>query len=144
MLVFFYHSTAHRLAAVMQRRPASSRSTKLLKCRRNMLVLVVVFCICFVPYHLVRLPYAFTSRKLHHCAWSHAFFYLKELTTMVSVLNVCLDPLIYFIFCKAFRAQLGRGGASASQGGASTVHTEGRSSSGNGRRRSSLTKQSVL
>lgn len=102
-LVFFYYSTSRRLSLAQQRQPASSCSKKLAKSRRNMLVLVSVFCVCFVPYHLVRLPYAFQRRQ---CSWSQAFFYMKELTIMVSVLNVCLDPLIYFIFCKAFRAQL--------------------------------------
>ncbi|XP_037632255.1 P2Y purinoceptor 14-like [Sebastes umbrosus] len=101
-LVYFYYSTSRRLALALQRQPASSGSKKLAKSRKNMLVLVGVFCVCFVPYHLVRLPYTF----LKGCSLSQAFFYLKELTVMVSVLNVCLDPLIYFIFCKAFRAQL--------------------------------------
>ncbi|KAK9520398.1 hypothetical protein VZT92_020290 [Zoarces viviparus] len=105
-LVFFYHGVSRRLSLAQQRQPASSGSRKLAKSRRNMLVLVSVFCVCFVPYHLVRLPYAFLRGR---CLWSQAFFYLKELTVMVSVLNVCLDPLIYFIFCKAFRAQLSPG-----------------------------------
>ncbi|XP_030008312.1 P2Y purinoceptor 14-like [Sphaeramia orbicularis] len=138
-LVFFYHSTSHRLALALHRQPASSRSKKLLRSRRNMLVLVVVFCVCFVPYHLVRLPYAFMYRR---CSWSYAFFYLKELTTVVSVLNVCLDPLIYFIFCKAFRAQLSlRRVFSTTEGETNTVKTERRSS---GVRGNSLTKQTVL
>ncbi|XP_034091775.1 P2Y purinoceptor 14 [Gymnodraco acuticeps] len=102
-LVFFYHSTSRRLSEAQKRQPASSSSKKLAKSRRNMLVLVSVFCVCFVPYHLVRLPYAFLRKR---CSWSQTFFYLKEVTVLLSVLNVCLDPLIYFIFCKAFRAQL--------------------------------------
>ncbi|XP_047450632.1 P2Y purinoceptor 14-like [Mugil cephalus] len=103
-LVVFYHGTSRRLSQAQQRQPASSGSKKLEKSRRNMLVLVSVFCICFVPYHLVRIPYAF--RKEWECSWTRVFFYLKELTVLLSVLNVCLDPLIYFIFCKAFRSQL--------------------------------------
>nr|XP_020478343.1 P2Y purinoceptor 14-like [Monopterus albus] len=102
-LICFYYSTTHRLSLAQQRQPVSFSSKKLVKSRKNMLVLVSVFCICFVPYHLVRLPYAFLRRQ---CRWSQAFFYLKEMTVMMSVLNICLDPLIYFIFCKAFRAQL--------------------------------------
>ncbi|XP_035477833.2 P2Y purinoceptor 14-like isoform X3 [Scophthalmus maximus] len=102
-LVLFYHGTSRRLSQAQQRQPASSSSKKLAKSRRNMSVLVGVFCVCFVPYHLVRLPYAFLQMQ---CSWSPAFFYLKELSIMLSVLNVCLDPLIYCIFCKAFRAQL--------------------------------------
>ncbi|TDH15415.1 hypothetical protein EPR50_G00031360 [Perca flavescens] len=102
-LVFFYYSTSRRLSLAQKRRPESPGSKKLAKSRRNMSVLVSVFCVCFVPYHLVRLPYAFMTQRF---ASDHAFYYLKELTIMVSVLNVCLDPLIYFIFCKAFRAHL--------------------------------------
>lgn len=99
-LVAFYYNTSRRLSLLQRRQPPSSSSQKLAKSRRNMLVLVSVFCVCFVPYHLVRLPYAFMKT---HCSWS---FYLKELAVVVSVLNICFDPLIYFIFCKAFRAQL--------------------------------------
>nr|XP_043887546.1 P2Y purinoceptor 14-like [Solea senegalensis] len=102
-LVFFYYSTCRMLSLAQQRQPASSSSKKLTKSRRNMLVLVSVFCVCFIPYHLVRLPYAFLSKQF---MCSQLFFYLKELTIMVSVLNICLDPLIYFMFCKAFRTQL--------------------------------------
>ncbi|KAM6987834.1 P2Y purinoceptor 14-like isoform 2-T2 [Tautogolabrus adspersus] len=102
-LIFFYHGISRRLSEAQQRQQASSGFKKLAKSRRNMSVLVSVFCVCFVPYHLVRLPYAFLKGW---CSWRQAFFYLKELTVMVSVLNVCLDPLLYFIFCKAFRAQL--------------------------------------
>ncbi|XP_062275926.1 LOW QUALITY PROTEIN: P2Y purinoceptor 14-like [Scomber scombrus] len=101
-LVFFYYSTSRRLAVAQQKQRASSGSKMLTKSRRNMLVLVSVFCVCFVPYHLVRLPYAF-MKKPYLC---QAFFYMKELTILLSVFNVCLDPLIYFLFCKAFRSQL--------------------------------------
>ncbi|XP_054455166.1 P2Y purinoceptor 14-like [Anoplopoma fimbria] len=139
-LVFFYYSVSRRLALAQQRQPASSGSKKLAKSRRNMLVLVSVFCVCFVPYHLVRLPYAFLKR---HCWWSQAFFYLKELTIMVSVLNVCLDPLIYFIFCKAFRAQLspGRMFSTTATQGANTGRrsSDGRLSIVRNNRKTSLT-----
>ncbi|XP_068601794.1 P2Y purinoceptor 14-like [Brachionichthys hirsutus] len=102
-LAFFYYRTSCRLSQAQQKQLASSGSKKLAKSRRNMSVLVTVFAVCFVPYHLVRLPYMFLWRR---CSWNQAFFYAKELTVLMSVLNVCLDPIIYFIFCKAFRARL--------------------------------------
>ncbi|XP_034557379.1 P2Y purinoceptor 14-like [Notolabrus celidotus] len=127
-LVFFYYSTSRRLSVAQQRQPKSSSSKKLAKSRRNMLVLVSVFCVCFVPYHLVRLPYAFLKRR---GSWGQAFFYLKEISILVSVLNVCLDPLIYFIFCKAFRAQLSfRREFSTDQDLSHGAKAEGRSSDG--------------
>lgn len=103
-LIYFYHRTSRSLSVAQQKQAASSRSRKLAKARKNMSVLVAVFCVCFVPYHLVRLPYVFLWKQ---SSADQALFYLKELAILVSALNICLDPLIYFIFCKAFRAQLG-------------------------------------
>uniref|UniRef100_A0A3B4F6F8 G-protein coupled receptors family 1 profile domain-containing protein n=1 Tax=Pundamilia nyererei TaxID=303518 RepID=A0A3B4F6F8_9CICH len=102
-LVFFYYSISRRVLQAQQRQLASSGSEKLVKSRRNMLVLVSIFCVCFVPYHLARLPYAFlwdtnTVGRL--------LYYLKEAAAMVSVFNVCLDPLVYFFLCKTFRAHM--------------------------------------
>ena len=106
-LVCLYHGTRRRLEQAQRARQAQRSCQKLAKSKRNMLILVSVFCVCFVPYHLVRLPYAFLKDKLTCFAWAHAFFTLKEATVLLSVCNACLDPLIYFIFCKAFRAQFG-------------------------------------
>ncbi|XP_051934133.1 P2Y purinoceptor 14-like [Hippocampus zosterae] len=106
-LLFFYGSTSRRLAAAQRRRSASPAARKLLKSRRNILALVSVFCVCFVPYHLVRLPYAVLRPS--GCWARLAFFYLKDATVAVSVLNVCLDPLIYFLFCDGFRERVGGG-----------------------------------
>ncbi|XP_030254208.1 P2Y purinoceptor 14-like [Sparus aurata] len=108
-LIFFYYNTSRRVSEARQRQPTSSSSKKLAKSHRNMLVLVCVFCFCFVPFHLFRLINIFLRKN---CSMRKVSYYLMEVTVMVSALNVCLDPLIYFIFCKAFRARLsGRGGA---------------------------------
>ena len=105
-LVFFYYSTSRRVSLVQQRQPESSTSKKLAKSQRNMLVLVCVFCFCFIPYHLVRLTHAYLRRN---CSWRKVAYNLMELTILVSVLNVCLDPLIYFVFSKALRTKLNQG-----------------------------------
>ncbi|XP_026019318.1 P2Y purinoceptor 14-like [Astatotilapia calliptera] len=102
-LVFFYYSTSRRVLQAQQRQLASSGSEKLVKSRRNMLVLVSIFCVCFVPHHLVRLPYAFLWNS---CSVDPVLYYLKEAATMLSVFNICLDPLVYFFLCKTFWAQV--------------------------------------
>ncbi|XP_036951771.1 P2Y purinoceptor 14-like isoform X1 [Acanthopagrus latus] len=106
-LIFFYYNTSRRVSEARQRQPTSSSSKKLAKSHRNMLVLVCVFCVCFVPFHMFRLIDIFLRKN---CSMRTVSYYLMEVTVMVSALNVCLDPLIYFIFCKAFRAQLSRRG----------------------------------
>ncbi|XP_051962977.1 P2Y purinoceptor 14-like [Xyrauchen texanus] len=104
-LVLLYWWTIQRLQQAQRRMPALSGSTKLSKSKRNMLVLVTIFCVCFVPYHLVRLIYTF--KPLHEdCTSAQTFYILKEMTVLLAVLNASLDPIIYFVFCKTFRAQL--------------------------------------
>lgn len=104
-LILFYWGTLKKIRQVQLSTQTNSNNQKFKKSKRNMLVLVVIFCVCFVPYHLVRLPYAFINPHLKDST-AQAFYILKELSVLLSVLNACLDPLIYFIFCKAFRAQL--------------------------------------
>lgn len=102
-LVFFYYSISRRVLQAQQSQLASSGSEKLVKSRRNMLVLVSIFCVCFVPYHLVRLPYPFLRTN---CSVVPVLYNLQEAAAMVSVFNVCLDPVVYFYLCKTFRAQV--------------------------------------
>ncbi|KAM9318602.1 P2Y purinoceptor 14-like [Pholidichthys leucotaenia] len=102
-ILFFYYRISCKMLLAQQSQVSFSSSKKLVKSRKNMLVLVTVFCVCFIPYHLVRLPYVYISWS---CFALQVFYYMKEVTNIVSILNVCLDPLIYFLFCKSFRAQL--------------------------------------
>lgn len=100
-LVFFYYSASRRVLEAQQTQLTSSSSMKLVKSRRNILVLVIVFCVCFIPYHLVHVPYVLLR--------SHQFVvldYLKEASVLMSVLNICLDPLIYVFLSKRFRTQM--------------------------------------
>ncbi|XP_030004231.1 P2Y purinoceptor 14-like [Sphaeramia orbicularis] len=100
-MVYVYYRTSREVSVAQQNQTTSPNSKKLVQSRRNMTVLVSVFCVCFIPYHVVHLPYIFLG-----CSQSQVFYFLKELTLVFSALNVCLDPFIYFIFCKDFREQL--------------------------------------
>uniref|UniRef100_A0A672LVX5 G-protein coupled receptor 87-like n=1 Tax=Sinocyclocheilus grahami TaxID=75366 RepID=A0A672LVX5_SINGR len=105
-LIVFYWLNVQKLRQAQRTMPDKPGNAKLRKSKRNMRVLMVVFCVCFVPYHLVRLPYVLIKPLLHDCTAEQVFYILKELTVLLAVLNACLDPLIYFVFCKTFRAQL--------------------------------------
>ncbi|XP_053543404.1 P2Y purinoceptor 14 isoform X1 [Ictalurus punctatus] len=106
-LILFYWGMVQRLRHGHASTQTQRFHRKLTKSKHNMLVLVVVFCVCFVPYHLVRLPYAFLKPLLQGCGTTAKSFYImKEVTVLLSVLNACMDPLIYFVFCKGFREQI--------------------------------------
>ncbi|XP_059848769.1 P2Y purinoceptor 14-like [Hypanus sabinus] len=78
------------------------------KAKNNILILLAVFFICFVPYHIVKLPYLLSQTDfITDCYWQKFLFNANEFCLLLSTLNACFDPVIYFLFCKAFRAKLG-------------------------------------
>ncbi|XP_056330388.1 P2Y purinoceptor 14 [Danio aesculapii] len=105
-LLFLYWKTLKKLREVQLSTQTDFNREKLTKSKRNMLVLVVIFCVCFVPYHLVRLPYTFITPLLNDCTSIDGLYILKEASILLVALNVSLDPLIYFFFSKAFREQI--------------------------------------
>ncbi|XP_051718388.1 P2Y purinoceptor 14-like [Ctenopharyngodon idella] len=104
-LILLYWKTLQKLRQVQFSTQTTFSSQTFRKSKRNMLVLIVIFCACFMPYHLVKLPFIFIKPLLHDCLAVHAFYILKELTILLAALNASLDPLIYVLFCRAFRAQ---------------------------------------
>lgn len=89
--------------ASKSRSQTTSRRTK-----ANVFVVVVVFFVCFAPYHFVRFPYTHsqTNSTDRHCHAKNALFIAKEATLFLSVTNVFLDPLIYVFLCRMFRKKV--------------------------------------
>ncbi|KAL1260092.1 hypothetical protein QQF64_007919 [Cirrhinus molitorella] len=104
-LILLYWKTHQKLREVQFSSQVSFESQTFKRSKHNMLVLVVIFCVCFVPYQLVKLPYIFLKPLLRDCTAVHAYYILKELTILLAALNASLDPLIYFFFCKTFRVR---------------------------------------
>ncbi|XP_069753556.1 P2Y purinoceptor 14-like isoform X2 [Narcine bancroftii] len=77
------------------------------KANRNIFSILGVFCICFVPYHFIRIPYD-NSRLTSDCTTQNKLYYTKQATLLLCACNVCLDPIIYFLLCKSFTRLLRR------------------------------------
>ncbi|XP_053176299.1 P2Y purinoceptor 12-like [Scomber japonicus] len=120
-MIFFYYSASRSVLQAQQRQLAASSCRKLRRSRMKMLVLVGVFCVCFVPYHLVDLPYIFLHRQ---CSLIQVLYILKELAILLLFLNICMDPFIYFIFSKAFRENLRKKARKHGEGQQETTKSE--------------------
>lgn len=107
VLAFCYASISRRIYQ-SYRRVRCDNSDVCRKSNRSIFSILVVFFICFVPYHVCRIPY--TLSQMPESSFSrYARFLLlqvKEGTLFLSALNVCLDPIIYFLMCRTFRESL--------------------------------------
>ncbi|XP_048363055.1 G-protein coupled receptor 171 [Sphaerodactylus townsendi] len=76
----------------------------------NILLVTASYIICFVPYHIVRIPYTLTQSKAitTDCYLKQSLFKAKESTLLFGVLNLCFDPILYFYLSKTFRLQVSK------------------------------------
>ncbi|XP_062408950.1 P2Y purinoceptor 13-like [Sardina pilchardus] len=76
------------------------------KIKARVFVVLAVFLVCFGPYHITRILYV--QKQMENklsCHWA-LLKVAKSVTLWLATTNVCLDPLIYILLCKAFREKL--------------------------------------
>uniref|UniRef100_A0A8C2HVY0 G protein-coupled receptor 171 n=1 Tax=Cyprinus carpio TaxID=7962 RepID=A0A8C2HVY0_CYPCA len=73
----------------------------------NIALVTLAYVVCFVPYHIVRMPYTFTQIEvITKCTLRKNLFLAKESTLLLAILHLCFDPVLYFVICRAFRHQI--------------------------------------
>ncbi|XP_026790552.3 P2Y purinoceptor 14 [Pangasianodon hypophthalmus] len=104
---FCYSSIAWQVYRSYRRvRRGSSIASR--KSNQSIFSLLAVFFLCFVPYHVCRVPYTLSQRFNTSLSTQTQFqlFQAKEVTLLMASFNVCLDPLVYFLMCRTFRELL--------------------------------------
>lgn len=104
---FCYSSIAWQVYSSYRKvKRGSSKASR--KSNQSIFSLLAVFFVCFVPYHVCRVPYTL-SQRFNTSLSTQTQFYLfqtKEVTQLMASFNVCLDPLVYFLMCRTFRELL--------------------------------------
>ncbi|XP_076137797.1 P2Y purinoceptor 14 [Alosa pseudoharengus] len=103
LLAFCYASIALRVYRSYRRLGRGGNQQVRRKSNRSILSILAVFFICFVPYHVCRVPYTLSQNR---DASPYVLFQAKEAMLFLASFNVCLDPVIYFLMCRTFRESL--------------------------------------
>ncbi|KAM8952234.1 G-protein coupled receptor 171 [Pelodytes ibericus] len=73
----------------------------------KILLVTAGYVVCFLPYHIVRIPYTLSQNDvITDCGLKQTLFHAKESTLLLSVSNLCFDPILYFYFSKTFRSKI--------------------------------------
>ncbi|XP_063060681.1 P2Y purinoceptor 13-like [Engraulis encrasicolus] len=73
------------------------------KIKARVFIVLVVFLVCFAPYHITSLLYVERQVKNKiNCSWA-SLTIARDITLWLATTNVCLDPLVYILLCKDFR-----------------------------------------
>ncbi|NXG37229.1 GP171 protein, partial [Dromaius novaehollandiae] len=75
----------------------------------NILLVTAGYLMCFVPYHIVRIPYTLSqSDTITNCYLKQTLFKAKESTLLFAVSNLCFDPILYYHLSKSFRLKISK------------------------------------
>ncbi|KAF7663716.1 hypothetical protein LDENG_00201050 [Lucifuga dentata] len=70
------------------------------------IVVLVVFAVCFVPFHITRTLY-YTSRVLDlNCEFLNIVNFTYKITRPLASVNSCLDPILYFLAGDHYRSRM--------------------------------------
>ncbi|NXX93465.1 GP171 protein, partial [Centropus bengalensis] len=87
------------------------------KALTNILLVTAGYLLCFVPYHIVRIPYTLSqSDTITTCSLKQALFKAKESTMLFAVSSLCFDPILYYHLSKSFRLKFTETFASPKEG----------------------------
>ncbi|XP_007665429.1 probable G-protein coupled receptor 34 [Ornithorhynchus anatinus] len=103
LLILSYAKIAKNLLRISKRRSNFPNSRKYAKTARNSFIVLIIFTICFVPYHGFRFIYITSQLRDTSCYWKKIFHKTNEIMLVFSAFNSCLDPVMYFLMSSNIR-----------------------------------------
>ncbi|XP_069602952.1 probable G-protein coupled receptor 34 [Ranitomeya imitator] len=104
LFVYFYAKISAKLhrASLVKNQPQTKRNSN--RAMKKSFIVLIIFIVCFVPYHLVRVPYVLAQINIiPGLPWKQTLHITNELVLCLSTLNSCLDPVIYFFLSESFK-----------------------------------------
>ncbi|NXB68839.1 GPR34 protein, partial [Struthidea cinerea] len=103
LLILSYIKIAKNLLKISRRRANFPNAGKYTKTARNSFIVLIIFSICFVPYHMFRFVYITSQLQNPSCYWKEIIHTCNEVMLIFSSFNSCLDPVMYFLMSRSVR-----------------------------------------
>uniref|UniRef100_A0A8C7K344 G protein-coupled receptor 34b n=1 Tax=Oncorhynchus kisutch TaxID=8019 RepID=A0A8C7K344_ONCKI len=104
-LVVSYGKIALKLLRASRDKPDLPNATRYNRTARKSFFVLFLFTICFVPYHMVRVFYVVSQISETSCFWRGVVDQANEVVLLLSALNSCLDPVMYFLLSESVRKE---------------------------------------
>ncbi|NXT54212.1 GPR34 protein, partial [Pluvianellus socialis] len=103
LLILSYVKIAKNLLKISKKRANFPNAVKYTQTARNSFIVLVIFTICFVPYHVFRFAYITSQLQNPSCYWKEIIHKCNEVMLIFSSFNSCLDPVMYFLMSRSVR-----------------------------------------
>ncbi|XP_053825714.1 probable G-protein coupled receptor 34 [Vidua macroura] len=103
LLILSYVKIAKNLLKISRRRANFPNAGKYTKTARNSFIVLIIFTVCFVPYHMFRVVYITSQLQTPSCYWMEIIHTCNEVMLIFSSFNSCLDPVMYFLMSRSVR-----------------------------------------
>ncbi|NXJ00648.1 GPR34 protein, partial [Psophia crepitans] len=103
LLILSYAKIAKNLLKISKKRANFPNAGKYTRTARNSFVVLIIFTICFVPYHVFRFVYITSQLQNPSCYWKDIIHKCNEVMLIFSSFNSCLDPVMYFLMSTSVR-----------------------------------------
>ncbi|XP_007899798.2 probable G-protein coupled receptor 34 [Callorhinchus milii] len=102
-LVLSYGKIARKLCKLGKERVGFSNNKIHRRAARKTFIVLFIFSVCFVPYHIFRFFYIAAQLQETSCYWKNTVNKINEISLLFSAFNSCLDPIMYFLLSKRVR-----------------------------------------
>ncbi|NXX55750.1 GPR34 protein, partial [Scopus umbretta] len=103
LLILSYVKIAKNLLKISKKRANFPNAGKYTQTARNSFIVLIIFTICFVPYHMFRFVYITSQLQNPSCYWKEIIHKCNEVMLIFSSFNSCLDPVMYFLMSRSVR-----------------------------------------
>ncbi|XP_054422512.1 probable G-protein coupled receptor 34 [Pteronotus mesoamericanus] len=103
LIILSYIKIGKNLMRISKRRSKFPNSSKYATTARNSFIVLIIFTVCFVPYHAFRFVYIYLQLNGPSCYWKEIIHKTNEIMLVFSSFNSCLDPVMYFLMSSNIR-----------------------------------------